>query len=79
MLVLIKRQRIGPHLGAIGVEYQRRIFRRDDPGAAGELVVKLLRRPAGIAERDQALPISCSTSAASLKATRPSMSRVCDP
>jgi hypothetical protein len=55
MLVFIKCQRVGPHLGAIGVEHQRWIFRRRDPGPAGELIVKLLWRPAGIAERDQAL------------------------
>src|SRR5215813_5973982 len=55
MFALIKRQRVGPHLGAIGIEHQRRIFRRGDPSPAGELVVELLRPPAGIAECDQAL------------------------
>ena len=55
MLALMERERVGPHPGAIGVEHQRRIFRRRDPRSARDLVVELVRRPAGIAERDQAL------------------------
>src|SRR5262249_56430071 len=57
VLVLMKRERVGPYLGAIGVEDERRILRRRDPGPARNLVVELRRRPAGIAERDQALPL----------------------
>src|SRR6516164_1066176 len=55
MLVLIKRQRVGPHLAAIGVEDQRRIFRRGDPCAAHNFVLKLARCPASIAKCNQAL------------------------
>src|SRR6516162_4018240 len=59
-LVLMKRERVGPYLGAIGVEDERRVLRRSDPGSARNLVVELRRRPAGIAERDQALLRSLS-------------------
>src|SRR5580698_830706 len=55
MLVLVERQRVGPHLAAILVEDQRWIFRRRHPRAARDLVIELRRRPAGIAECQKAV------------------------
>src|SRR5215469_14111662 len=64
VLVLMKRERVGPYLGAIGVEDERRILRRRDPGPARNLVVELRRRPAGIAETPAAsAPRAANTAA----------------
>src|SRR6516165_7100342 len=52
--VFVERHRLAPHLGAVSVEDQPRICRRDNPGAARDLIIELTRCPAGIAKCDQA-------------------------
>src|SRR5262249_17631118 len=54
MSVFIERHRLAPDFGAVSIEDQPRIWRRDDPGAARDLIIELVWRPAGIAECDQA-------------------------
>src|ERR1700756_5650264 len=53
--VLRQRHCLAPDFGALGVEDQCRLFRCGNPGAARDLVIELMRRPAGIAKSDQAL------------------------
>ena len=49
------RQRVGPDIGAVVVEDERRILRYRHPHIVRHLVLELRRRPAGIAEGEQAL------------------------
>src|SRR5262245_23495231 len=46
---------IVPDLVAVLVEHQLGVLRRREPEAMGELALELARRPAGVAECDQAL------------------------
>ena len=51
---LVPRQRVGPDFGPVVVEHQRRVLRHGHPHPMRQLVLELRRRPARIAESEQA-------------------------